>query len=396
MSLNRSFISLFSGCGGFDIGYVAVGFEPLAAFESDANIAKQYRANIGVPAYVTDLAANFPASSSWRGLSTVISGPPCQGFSVAGLRNPIDPRNRLLPLAGELSMRLRPLVIVIENVPAARSGSHARYWVELETRMRLAGYWTHTLILEALELGMAQRRRRIFLIAWRTRRFPDFDLRHRPAGRLDHVLTGVESLKNHDPKPLLLGTRLYKIAQRIGPGQKLSNVRGGPRAVHTWHIPEVFGRTTAAQCSVLETIMQIRRSERRRDFGDADPVSVRRLLSEFGPTVVNTVDVLVRKNYLRRVGNNIDLVHTFNGKCRRARWEDVTSTVDTRFGDPHLFLHPNENRPFTVREAARLQGFPDSIVFGGSEHEQFKMIGNAVPPRMGEATAEIVNQLLGL
>jgi DNA (cytosine-5)-methyltransferase 1 len=189
-------------------------------------------------------------------------------------------------------------------------------------------------------------------------------------------------------------SRLFKISQRIGPGQKLSNVRGGERSVHTWHIPEVFGYTTAAECEVLETIMRIRRAERRRDFGDADPVPQTRLKMEFGAKTDRLLKSLIRKGFLRIINGNFDLVHTFNGKCRRFRWDDIACAVDTRFGDPNLFLHPNEHRPFTVREAARIQGFPDSFRFDNSESENFKMIGNAVPPTMAEAAADLADHLL--
>src|SRR3989442_659967 len=122
----------------------------------------------------------------------------------------------------------------------------------------------------------------------------------------------------------------------FGPGQKLSNVRGGPRSVHTWNIPEVFGATTAAECALLETLMSVRRSERRRNFGDADPVTPTRLERELGTHVRKLIRSLVRKGYVRRIGRYVDLVHSFNGKCRRFRWDDVACTVDTRFGDPHL------------------------------------------------------------
>jgi DNA (cytosine-5)-methyltransferase 1 len=108
------------------------------------------------------------------------------------------------------------------------------------------------------------------------------------------------------------------------------------------------------------------------------------------------VQSLIAKGYLRQVGQYIDLVHTYNGKFRRFRWDDIACTVDTRFGDPYLFLHPNEHRPFTVREAARIQGFSDSYVFAGSEVDQFRLIGNAVPPTMANAAAEIVNRILGI
>jgi DNA (cytosine-5)-methyltransferase 1 len=69
-------------------------------------------------------------------------------------------------------------------------------------------------------------------------------------------------------------------------------------------------------------------------------------------------------------------------------------TVDTRFGDHRLFLHPIENRGFTVREAARIQGFRDDFVFSGTLAQQYRMIGNAVPPPVGRSVAELVRHLL--
>jgi DNA (cytosine-5)-methyltransferase 1 len=298
-------------------------------------------------------------------------------------------------LVAELAREFNPKVLVVENVTAVRSGQHAKYWNELEARLRMESYRTISLAGDAASMGMAQQRRRVFLFAWRTERSGDFSWPVKQRARLDHVLAGVEGLPNHDPRPLLANSKIIKIAKRIGPGQKLSNVRGGPRSVHTWNIPEVFGRTTAAECKFLETIMRLRRSERRRNFGDADPVLPERLAEVFGHDSVRHIQTLLAKGYLRNVGKYIDLVHTFNGKYRRFQWDNIACTVDTRFGDPHLFLHPNEHRPFTVREAARIQGFPDTFIFSGSERDQLRLVGNAVPPTMAEAAAGIVKQLVG-
>lgn len=73
---------------------------------------------------------------------------------------------------------------------------------------------------------------------------------------------------------------------------------------------------------------------------------------------------------------------------------EACTTVDTRFGNPIYFLHPEEDRGFTVREAARIQGFPDDFVFKGSLVEMYRMIGNAVPPPLSEIVANIVRDQL--
>ena len=70
--------------------------------------------------------------------------------------------------------------------------------------------------------------------------------------------------------------------------------------------------------------------------------------------------------------------------------------MDTRFGSSRYFLHPSQQRGFTVREAARIQGFADSYVFRGSEQAQYRVIGNAVPPPLGEVAADLAKRLLGM
>jgi DNA (cytosine-5)-methyltransferase 1 len=306
-----------------------------------------------------------------------------------------DERNHLLPLAGRIAAQINPKVIVIENVAAAASGAHRKYWDEMEEHLRSKRFCTHTMKVNATELGLPQTRNRLLLFAWRTKRDINFQICAKPSGRLDEILAGVEDLPNHNPELLPIDSRDYRIACRIGPGQKLSNVRGGSRAIHTWNIPEVFGKTTAAECQMLEFIMRIRRQERCRDFGDADPVSPTRLKKQFSKQTVPLIQSLLQKGYLRRVGGEIDLCYTFNGKYRRFQWDDKACTVDTRFGEAQLFLHPNEHRPFTVREAARIQGFPDSYVFRCPKRTAFRLIGNAVPPPMGRLVADFAKELLG-
>ncbi len=395
VSASPTFASLFSGCGGLDLGFVDEGFQPTGAFDWDDDAVSHYKRNVHYEAVKADLATEHGFLSRLRP-NVVVAGPPCQGFSTAGRRQLDDPRNHLLPLAGDLASRMKPRAIVIENVAAAQAGGHKLYWEQLEAQLRVGGYRTHTVKWNAADLGMAQSRRRLLLFAWRGSHDPDFTQVPEPTQRLDAVLAGVERLSSHRPVLLDPGSRLFKIAARIGPGQKLCNVRGGPRSVHTWHIPEVFGKTTARECQMLELIMRLRRQERRRDWGDADPVRMHRLKLEFGCDTRATVQSLLDKQFLCRKDDGVDLCRSFNGKCRRFRWEETACAVDTRFGDPHLFLHPNENRPFTVREAARIQGFPDTYIFEGAEKDMFRLIGNAVPPPMARRAAQILRPLFSL
>ena len=137
-------------------------------------------------------------------------------------------------------------------------------------------------------------------------------------------------------------------------------------------------------------MLRRRRQKRIRDYGDADPVTARAMQHFVGRPVVAVLGSLVDKGYVRRIGKFYDLVHTFNGKFRRLSWHEAAPTVDTRFGDPHYFLHPSKHRAFTVREAARVQGFPDDFSFCGSERSQYRMIGNAVPPPLAKCLAEFV------
>ena len=87
------------------------------------------------------------------------------------------------------------------------------------------------------------------------------------------------------------------------------------------------------------------------------------------------------------MGAFYDLTNAFNGKFRRLKWDQPAPTVDTRFGQPRYFLHPDEDRGFSVREAARIQGFPDAYKFPSSDSIAFRLIGNAVPPPMANAIA---------
>lgn len=387
----KTFLSLFSGCGGFDLGFVKAGFRCVGAFDIDKNAIEVHKKNIGLDIFEHDLSTGtIPELSS--SIDVVIAGPPCQGFSTAGKRRLNDPRNKLLSISGEIALKIKPKVFVLENVTGVTAGSHKDYWDSLKSQLASNDYQVAEIRCNANNFGVPQSRNRMLMIAWNNGAQVEVALPFVQGGTLRDAIFDIRNQPNHDVKVFEKDSDLVKIAQRINPDQKLCDVRGGERSVHTWHIPEVFGLTTGDEINVLEFIQRVRRRERVRPHGDADPVSIDRLETVFGKSTRVILDSLVSKKYLKKVGPDFDLAHGFNGKFRRLSWDKPSLTVDTRFGDPRYFLHPSENRGFTVREAARIQGFPDEFIFFGPEKHQYRLIGNAVPPPLAYGVASYISK----
>jgi DNA (cytosine-5)-methyltransferase 1 len=389
-----SFASIFSGCGGFDLGFIQAGFNSVGAFDIDPLVVEVHKKNLNSDAIVHDLSGGSLPAEAHLTPDVLISGSPCQGFSTAGKRNIDDPRNELLLTAGHIAKKVKPKVFIAENVAGVISGPHRKYWESLKVMLKEEGYKTTDIICEGLNAGVPQIRKRAVLLAWRNDRDVDVRIPIIPGGVLRTALSNLQNAPNHTVRRLLRNSNLALIAQKIKCGQKLSNVRGGSRSVHTWEIPEVFGKTTIRERELLETLMRIRRQRRVRDNGDADPVPFNVLESTMGSSVGKLLLSLETKGYVRRNRTLYDLAHTFNGKFKRLHLDQPSPTVDTRFGEPRYFLHPTQNRGFTVREAARIQGFPDNFIFDGPERSQFRMIGNAVPPPLAKCLATFIKQAL--
>jgi DNA (cytosine-5)-methyltransferase 1 len=399
MKLNMgepNFVGLYAGCGGADIGFVRNGFKCAGAFDINSSALQVHERNINCPIFNVDLST-FDLTEIYSNdkIDIVFSGAPCQGFSTAGKRELDDPRNSLLIRGGEIALALKTKIFVSENVMGSFAGAHKKYWNILEGMFRSSGYKTFFIRVNCLDLGMAQMRKRILFFAWKN----GAEMVTWPVAKqnrvLRDVLLNVEHQENHYGYVLDQRDPKYKIALRIKEKQKLCNVRGGTRAVPSWDIPEVFGRVTKAERDLLVSLRALRRQNRVRTEGDADPVSLKVINSIHGARSFERIESLKKKGFIVSKGKNLfDLTQTFNGKYRRLALDAPCPTVDTRFGNPTYFLHPKENRGFTVREAARIQGFADDFIFGGSLLEQFRMIGNAVPPPLSQTIASIVKDQL--
>jgi DNA (cytosine-5)-methyltransferase 1 len=323
-------ISLFSGCGGLDLGFHEQGFRTIAAYDLDRLANATYRHNNMLGARQLDLARIDPPIDR---ADVVLAGVPCQGFSTIGKRSVDDPRNILVLRAARIAVAARPRVIVIENVPAALSGAHERIWAEAEAVLRSHSYNVRRYVAEGIDSGVPQRRRRLFLICWRgsdcIRVAPDAV----QSPGLPEALSRLEYNADHDPVMLSAGSRDEIIACAIPPGSKLCNVRISDAAVPTWSIPAVFGQTDPSQREVLVAVVRLRRRGRRRKFGDADPVLPDQIARNLGRPVDADIAALIEKGYLRDLAPYVDITHTYNGKFRRLDWRAPAPTVDTHFGD---------------------------------------------------------------
>lgn len=385
--------SLFSGCGGLDYGFSQMGFRVSAAFDADEHAVSCYNANH------SNEAVKFKIHEGWQlenPTDVIIAGPPCQGFSTGGGYKENDPRNSLLLSTCRVIAQSGAKLAVIENVAALTNKRNRQYLQRAIKILTEAGYACTVQVYSAVDFGVAQRRKRTLIFARKGNA-----LFQAPVPSRKRQATVAEALSNmpitlqaHKPKYPEASSKHAIISRYINAGQKLCNVRASSASVATWDIPEWFGETTAYEKEILSAIRSLRRRNRKRNFGDADPVSISEIKSAIPQIKKSELSHLINLNYVRRVGGNFDLRDTFNGKYRRLDPNDVSPTVDTRFGDIQLFLHPWEDRALTVREAARLQGFPDSFIFPDREKDAFRLIGNAVPPPMAEQIAAACRELL--
>jgi DNA (cytosine-5)-methyltransferase 1 len=387
-------VSLFSGCGGLDLGFSLEGFRSIASFEVNEDAASTYSANFKLKPHKTDVSLGYPSHLRDQRIDVLLAGPPCQGFSTIGRQKNDDPRNALLRVTGAYVVALRPRVVVIENVPGLVGSRFVHHLVTLETTLRLAGYSLSRLQLNAADYGVAQSRQRLFLIGVLAAEKVIEVPRKQARTTIRDALRDVAGLHDHKPRRFAADSTHLKIARHISQGHRLSNVRQGPKYVRTWDIPTVFGETTPWERAILERVAIERRRHRVRDFGDGDPVSAQRLYRLAQRPVLDALKGLLKKGFLRQCDGGFELAHTYNGSYHRLYWDSSAPTVDTKFGSPRLFLHPGSHRGFTVREAARLQGFPDSFTFTGKTTSKFRQVGNAVPPPLARAVAKLIRGII--
>jgi len=431
-------VSLFSGCGGLDLGFKGAGFEVAYACDHDAAAVQCYARNLDKGVHLRDVTSDeFHRDIDNIGeCDVVLGGFPCQGFSKSGPKRASDPRNTLYVEMHRAVERLRPRVFVAENVDGLHQNFGGAFLTRITQDFARIGYEVEHRILQAASFGLPQYRRRIVFVGVRSGESDRFtwpvpthnvksrngefeidadvepetlwsstagltlkapetiggaigDLLELTVGVADHVVTNSWPV-----------TYEY-IFRAIGEGQKLCNVRHAPSSVYTWQIPQVFGETDGNERLVLETISKNRRRKRYGAIPNGNPLSTQVIASLSGLSDVPAIaERLVRKKYLKEIEGKFDLTGAMfcSGLFKRPRWDEPSPTVLTVFDNPRYFLHPRRPRPFSVRECARLQGFPDDFLFCrdnsvGAIKDAYRLIGNAVPPPLAMRIAASVREL---
>lgn len=435
VKLRPTVVSLFSGCGGLDLGFKNSGYQLLFASDNDPAAVKVYSQNLGHKA--TELDVTMPRFQEvLRALPSpdvLLGGFPCQGFSKAGPKSAGDVRNTLYQAMIQALVELRPRVFLAENVDGIEQNFKGEFLNRIISDCTEAGYQVAFRTVDAAWFGVPQHRRRVFIVGVAKSAYTRSgghivwpEITHRPELRngerkihtdyprwapvLKEPVT-IEQAFNALPSDDLdadntVGATWSEkskfIMSAIGPGQKLCNARHDSTSVRTWDIPEAFGHTTDQERELLELIARNRRHKVHGTIPNGNPLSIDTInaLSAW-PVTTEMLNTLVAKKYLKRVGQKWDIAGGMfaSGIYKRPKIDQLAPTVLTNFHNPRYFVHPIHDRPFTIRETAALQSFPHKFKFltsGVSAVDAYRLIGNAVPPRLAQKMAESILHLLDI
>lgn len=388
-------IDLFAGAGGLSEGFRRAGFRTLLALDSDPVAMRTYRLNHpGVPDErlicrdVNEIAPGFLRKLlEGRPLDVLAGAPPCQGFSHVGFRSKstktgyrlgADHRNFLFEHMVAAALELKPRLFLMENVPGMHSARRedVSFLEEAARALQARGrFRTAIWRLNASAFGVPQDRIRYFLVASRTGELPhppheeyqdmhrsDFDIDALPPVTLDEGIFDLPrrdagegtAVERWDPLPTLLDPRSRRYLSRAKLLPDSTLLYNHCVRYHNERDLELYALLRPGEDSIHAL-------ERH---GRADLMRYRR-------------DV-------------------FDDKYARLRGDRPSKTIVAHLAkDGNGYIHPQQIRSISIREAARLQSFSDGYAFCGSPSDQWVQIGNAVPPVLAEAIARTFKQSLG-
>lgn len=398
-----TFVDLFCGCGGFTLGMLRAGFDCKAAIDFNAQAVATLKANLADAKHTgfspvehaleRDLT-QFPPKDLEKLIGTnrldvIVGGPPCQGFSTARQRDgsnhgterlKADPRRHLFRNFLDYVEHFQPKVFVIENVLGLRSAGGGQYFTAVQHEARvlgrtkgLPGYRVHPQIERGEKLGVPQKRRRQLIVGVRNDLPGYFDPELTPAPRATLGVMLGDAILDLPPLAAGEGEHLtpYDIRRRLT--QFLGGTRDHLRQSYLQKVSEALDEGMIANHVARPHSARDLRDFLRLDEGESSASAMKR-------------------------GVKFDFPYdktSFKDRYTRQHRNQPCSTIVAHLSkDGLMFIHPVQNRSLTPREAARVQTFPDWFLFPKARTHSFRLIGNAVPPLIGEAVGLAVYRFL--
>ncbi len=384
-------VDLFCGAGGLSHGLEAAGYRVVLAADTDEWALESHRHNIAGRAARLDLAEpqvreEIVALLDGVDVGLVAGGPPCQPFSRAGLskirslvdqglRDANDARRDLWRAFLELVEAIRPRAVLMENVPDMALGDGFTVVRAMIERLGEVGYEADARVVDAWRHGVPQHRQRLILVALREGAAFEWPCESDPV-TVRHAIYDLPRLSVLPDTVLGAPTMRYPATPTQGvPGSDVEPGTPRPDGAAGWAQGDVVplsdfavrARQGCAGDDALVVHDHVTRSVRADDFEAFRLMDGRTLYSDL-------------PEGLRRYRADI-----FNDKYNRLSWDEPSRTVTAHLAkDGYWYIHPEQHRSLTVREAARLQTFPDTFRFAGCRSHQFQQIGNAVPPQLAQ------------
>lgn len=372
MNQSPTIVDLFCGCGGFGLGAELAGFKTLAAVDIEPNLQSAYVRNFPNTQVINADISNLN-TEDWKAIlkdqqvDGVIGGPPCQGYSRMGHSDKTDPRRSLLKQFFRTVNIIGPKFFVMENVEGLMDTKNV---YELRSALKVLDRRYSILepmIVDAYNYGAPTKRKRVIVIGYLPEYFDSFEVN-------DFIPTNI--------KYTTVKEAIYDL----------------PSPIKSTQIKDANNYSWAKYRHVdnLSDYAQAMRDLPPKHLGWS--ISIGELLEQKVSGLLNTQHTkAVSERYATVKPGEIDKT----SKAKRLAWDGVCPTLRAGTGSDkgsHQAvrpLHPTENRVITVREAARLQGFPDWFVFHNTKWHSFRMIGNSVSPLVSKyILSKIKNSLI--
>ena len=350
MSRQLTAVSLFAGAGGMDVGFENAGVQVLVANELMKEAAETYEENHPNTRLINaDINEIIDIFSQYNGVDFVFGGPPCQGFSVAGKMNPDDNRSKLIFSYLDVVEKVHPKIFIMENVKALAT---LERWTDIRkkylTRVNEIGYECFPVVLNATEYGVSQKRERVFFIGIPKEKFmenPFFE---------QEMLLHIFNQRTQAPT-------VRTLLKNLG------------RAGSTENPITCTAKITFAAHPIM------RKSPYAGMYfnGQGRPINVDGYANTLPASMGGNKTPFVDEDYLYGDASSDWVVAYHQGL--------VDGTITPTFKEA-----PSRLRRITIKEAARIQSFPDDYKFCGSKGLIYTQIGNAVPCKLAGAVAKAV------